>query len=71
MYDHSLNDWKYQVKNNFYTLSRIAKEWSYNYKYHITWKVTDGWFSYPRLYIKRGSEYSWTRFYNFNWGDKV
>lgn len=51
--DHGLNDWEYQMKNNRDVMLATALEFSENLKYGVTWKVTDGWFSYPDLYISR------------------
>lgn len=50
-HDHGLNDWRFQVKNNFRTLVQIAAKKSDYLQKGIVWKITDGWFSYPDLYI--------------------
>lgn len=55
--DHGLNDWDFQMKNNEETMYKIAFNFSDNFKKGIVWKVTDGWFSYPELYIAPTNEY--------------
>lgn len=54
--DHGLNDWDFQMKNNEETMYKIAFNFSNNFKNGVVWKVTDGWFSYPELYIAPTNE---------------
>ena len=84
--DHGLNDWEFQMKNNRDVMLATALEFSENLKYGVTWKVTDGWFSYPDLYISRSLyNYQQNKFVHiselpytllspnneFNFGDKI
>lgn len=79
--DHGLNDWKFQMKYNAKTMVNIAYSWSNNLENGVEWKVTDGWFSFPELYIKstlpgKGKE-SHEQFVHlsdgnsFNFGNKI
>ncbi|OYD26841.1 hypothetical protein EI74_0453 [Mycoplasma testudineum] len=72
MHDHGLNDFRFQWKYNIENMVLIQKNWSENFRYGIQWKVSDGWFTLPRLFIraqKHGEED--TEFFGFNWGNKV
>ncbi|RIV16869.1 hypothetical protein [Mycoplasmopsis gallopavonis] len=81
--DHGLNDWEYQLKNNFDNMLYWAISYSDNFRKGVTWKVTDGWFSFPDLYIATTEEenndfpywkykYKWLSPGNeFNFGNKI
>lgn len=56
--DCGLNDWKFQLKNNGDTIYKTALNFSNELHNGIVWKVTDGWFSYPELYIAKTNEYN-------------
>ncbi|WP_426460894.1 hypothetical protein [Mycoplasma hafezii] len=81
--DQGLNDWEYQWKYNAKNMLEIALYYSDNLKYGVTWKVTDGWFSLPNLYISKskleGSKYRYQDWdykllspgNEFNYGNKI
>lgn len=77
MHDHGLNDFRYQLKYNYKNMMGIAKEWSEDYKYGIVWKVTDGWFTVPELYIATQKDPNHFKYKNlspndeFNWGHHI
>ncbi|TDO18980.1 hypothetical protein EI74_0798 [Mycoplasma testudineum] len=72
MHDHGLNDFRNQWINNTENMVLIQKNWSENFKYGIQWKVSDGWFTLPRLFIraqKHGEND--VELFGFNWDQKV
>lgn len=78
MHDHGLNDWNYQMRHNFYNMATLANRWSKNYGRDfydgVVWKVTDGWFTLPELYIRAQNESNWKHLSpgdSFNWGNKI
>ncbi|QDY88337.1 hypothetical protein [Mycoplasma anserisalpingitidis] len=56
--DCGLNDWNFQLKNNADTIYKTALNFSNQLHNGVVWKVTDGWFSYPELYIAKTNEYN-------------
>ncbi|WP_426461201.1 hypothetical protein [Mycoplasma hafezii] len=81
--DQGLNDWEFQWKNNHKNMISIASKYSNGFKNGIVWKVTDGWFTYPDIYIatSKGNglnneyenySYTWLSPGNeFNFGNKI
>lgn len=73
--DGGLNDWDFQIKNNFETLVKIAISWSDAYKHGIVWKVTDPFWEEPELFIATqgdsSSEQHLSPGYSFNYGHKI
>ncbi|WP_371246691.1 hypothetical protein ACA758_01820 [Mycoplasmopsis agassizii] len=73
--DHGLNDFKKQMKDNYSTMMWIEKEWSDNFQHGIVWKVTDGWFTFPDLFIATQEEpYKYKLLSpndEFNWGHLI
>ncbi|PAF55156.1 hypothetical protein [Mycoplasmopsis agassizii] len=73
--DHGLNDFKKQIKDNYSTMMWIEKEWSDNFQHGIVWKVTDGWFTFPDLFIATQEEpYKYKLLSpndEFNWGHPI
>lgn len=72
--DHGLNDWRFQLKNNASNIALIEKHFSNGYTSGIDWKVTDGWFSLPNLYIRTQANNSWLNLSpenEFNYGNKI
>lgn len=73
-HDHGLNDWRFQLKNNRENLVKIALDHSNGFKDNIQWTVTDGWFTFPELYIKNLTENKDTFLSpgtSFNFGNKI
>lgn len=58
--DHGLNDWEYQWKNNEDNMIKIQNEWSNSFTKGVNWKVVDGWFTCPHLYIQTNGDADWT-----------
>ncbi|MGY6171786.1 hypothetical protein ACW95P_00365 [Candidatus Mycoplasma pogonae] len=54
---------QFKLKNNGYTLSMISESFSENFTKPIEWKVDDGWFSLPNLFIRTGARKLQIRFY--------
>lgn len=76
MGDHGLNDYEFQIKHNLVNMANLAFLFSNNLKNSIYWKVTDGWFWYPELYIKTGENNHdvWIHLSSgnsFNFGNKI
>lgn len=72
--DHGLNDWNFQLKENTYHMAKIAQKLSNNKRAGVVWKVTDGWWTLPNLYVKSQVSSSWTELSNyggFNFGNKI
>ncbi|MGY6172620.1 hypothetical protein ACW95P_04720 [Candidatus Mycoplasma pogonae] len=75
--DHGLNDWYFQLKNNSNVISQIAHSFSENFTKPIEWKVDDGWFTLPNLFIRTGQGNYKSNFielspgWEFNYGDKI
>ncbi|WP_426461197.1 hypothetical protein [Mycoplasma hafezii] len=81
--DQGLNDWEFQWKENHINMLSIAIKHSNNFKNGIVWKVTDGWFSYPDLFIaqakKVNGRYDYKNYQyqllspgnEFNFGNKI
>ncbi|MDK2819370.1 MAG: hypothetical protein KFW07_00890 [Mycoplasmataceae bacterium] len=78
MHDHGLNDWNSQLRNNFTAIGSLAQQASQsgNNKFvdGVEWKVTDGWWTLPKLYLKWQGKRDWIDVspgQSFNWGNKV
>lgn len=75
--DHGLNDWNFQWKSNRKNMSLNGIHWSERYTKGVYWKVTDGWFYTPRLYIGtqgeglRNISGTTSTGNSFNWGNKI
>lgn len=72
--DHGLNDWYYQWKNNFYSMIRTGENFSEDLKKGIVWRVEDGWFSLPNLFIATQDDLKYKDLSpndEFNWGNKI
>ncbi|NQZ29401.1 MAG: hypothetical protein HRT98_03345 [Mycoplasmatales bacterium] len=73
--DHGLNDFKFQMNHNLYNMAHTAHNFSLDYSSGIEWKVTDGWFTFPEIYVGTDkSGYPW-KFISpgtsFNFGHKL
>ncbi|PAK21160.1 hypothetical protein CJJ23_03405 [Mycoplasmopsis agassizii] len=72
MHDHGLNDFKSQMSNNLETMIKLQVEWSEDYYEGMEWKVVDGWFALPRLFIRTQKDGDReVELFNFNWGNRV
>lgn len=72
--DHGLNDWHYQWKNNFDSMIKTGENFSENYKKGIVWRVEDGWFSLPNLFIATQGDNHYKMLSpgnEFNYGNKI
>lgn len=73
-HDHGLNDWRFQLKNNRANKVKIALDHSNGFADNIQWTVTDGWFTFPELYIKNLTNQKETFLSpgtSFNFGNKI
>ncbi|PAK21238.1 hypothetical protein CJJ23_03100 [Mycoplasmopsis agassizii] len=72
MHDHGLNDFKHQMSTNLDNMIKLQVEWSDYYYHGMEWKVVDGWFSTPRLFIRTQKEWDkQVELFNFNWEHRV
>ena len=78
MHDHGLNDWNYQLRNNFSAIGSLAQQASEsgNKKFYdgVEWRVTDGWWTLPKLHLRWQGSTRWIDVSprdSFNWGNKV
>lgn len=54
MFDHGLNDFKFQLNHNVDNMLGIAQSFSEDFSHGISWKIEDSLFDTPDLWIRPG-----------------